>query len=207
MIAAWRFTRSAAGTPSAGSGSLVHRLGVPIPSVWLPALILSWLRAPWTRAKGLQAVSGLQAVPPPQVALGGRMRRGDTGCVALTSRSFWSLPRSAKRLQMGLRRLAPRPMTRRGASVPRSHRHHHHPGVITPRSTSSSNSNSSHSQCTAAGPVIASLPGSLESPGPQVSVVPFSTSLIIMPTSLNPSYVCQGFFLHCSQGHTSSARY
>ena len=44
--------------------------------------------APWTRAKGLQAV------PPPQVAPGGQRRRGDAGCVVLTGRSFWS-PREA----------------------------------------------------------------------------------------------------------------
>jgi hypothetical protein len=55
--------------------------------------------------------------------------------------------------------------------------------------------------------MIALLPGSLESPGPQVSVAPFSMSLIIMLTSLNPSSVHQGFFLHRSQGHASSARY
>ena len=36
----------------------------------------------WTRAKGLQAV------PLPQVALGGRRRRGDAGCVVLTGRLF-----------------------------------------------------------------------------------------------------------------------
>jgi hypothetical protein len=63
------------------------------------------------------------------------------------------------------------------------------------------------SAATAAGATITSLLGSLESPGPQVSVVPFSTCLINMPTSLNPSSVCQGFFLRCSQGHASSARY
>ena len=39
---------------------------------------------------------GLQAVPPPQVALGGRRRRGDVGCVALTGRSFWSPPEAPK---------------------------------------------------------------------------------------------------------------
>jgi hypothetical protein len=155
MTAVWRFARLAAGTPSTGSGSLVHRLGVPSTSVWLPVPIPPWPPAPWTRAKGLQAV------PPPQVAPGGRRRRGDAGCVALTGRSFWSPPRSAKRLQMGPRRLAPRPTTRRGASVPRSRHHHHHPGVITPKGTSSSNSrrgsssdlncsshnSSSHKQC------------------------------------------------------------
>jgi hypothetical protein len=140
MTVAWRFAKPAAGTPSAGSRSLVHRLGVPSPSVWLPVPIPPWPLAPWTREKGLQAV------PPPQVAPGGRRRRGDAGCVALTGRSFRSPPRSARRLQMGPRRPAPRPTTHRGVLVPRSRRHHHHPGVITPRNTNSSNS-SSHSQC------------------------------------------------------------
>jgi hypothetical protein len=135
MTAAWRFTRQAVGTPSAGSESPMLRLRVPSPSVWLPTPIPPWPPAPWTRAKGLQAV------PPPQVALGGRRRRGDAGCVALTGHSFRSPPRSARRLQMGPRRPAPRPTARRGALVPRSRHHHHHPGVITPRSTSSSNSN------------------------------------------------------------------
>jgi hypothetical protein len=92
-------------------------------------------------------------------------------------------PRSARGLQVGPRRPAPRPTTRRGASVLRSHRHHHHLGVITPMSASSSKSNSSRS-----GGRLAS--GSLEGPGPQVSVVPFSMSLTIAPTSLNPSSVC-----------------
>jgi hypothetical protein len=139
MTMVWRFARPAAGTPSAGSGSLVHRLGVPSPSVWLPVLIPPCPPAPWTRAKGLQAV-------PPQVAPGGRRRRGDAGCVVLTGRSFRSSPRSARRLQMGPRRPAPRPTTRRGTSVPRSSLHHHHPGVITPRSTSSTNSNNNSSR-------------------------------------------------------------
>jgi hypothetical protein len=192
MIATWRFARPATGTPSTRSRFLVHRLGVPSPLVRLPAPIPPWPPAPWTRAKGLQAV------PPPQVAPGGRRRRGDTGCIALTGRSFQSPPRSARGLQMGPRRPAPRLTTRRGASVPRSRRHHHHPGVITLGAPAAA---------TAAGAAIASLLGSLESPGPQVSVVPFSSTLIIMPTSLNPSSVCQGFYLRCSQGHASSARY
>jgi hypothetical protein len=37
--------------------------------------------------------------------------------------------------------------------------------------------------------VAISLRGSLEGSGPQVSVAPFSLSLIVMPTSLNPSSV------------------
>jgi hypothetical protein len=84
MTAAWRFVRPVVGTPSAGSGSPMHRLEVPSPSVWLLVPISPWPPAPWTRAKVLQVV------PPPQVAPGGRRRRGDAGCVALTGRSFQS---------------------------------------------------------------------------------------------------------------------
>jgi hypothetical protein len=40
--------------------------------------------APWTRAKGLQAA------PLPQVAQGGRRKRGDAGCVAPTGHLFWT---------------------------------------------------------------------------------------------------------------------
>jgi hypothetical protein len=42
--------------PSTGFGSLMHRLGVPSPPVWLPAPTPPWPPAPWTRAKGMQAV-------------------------------------------------------------------------------------------------------------------------------------------------------
>jgi hypothetical protein len=65
----------------------MHRwLEVPSPPVWLAAPIPLWPPAPWTRVKGLQPV------PPPQVAPGGRRRRGDASCIALTGRSFWSPP-------------------------------------------------------------------------------------------------------------------
>jgi hypothetical protein len=83
---------------------------------------------------------GVQAVPPPQVAPGGRRRRGDAGCIALTGRSFRSLPRSARGPQAGPRRRAPRPTARIGASVLRSRRHDHHLGVIAPSGTNSSSS-------------------------------------------------------------------
>jgi hypothetical protein len=122
----------------------MRRLEVPSPSVWLAAPLPLWPLAPWTRAKGLQAVP--PPVLPPQVAPGGRMRRGDAGYVAQMDRSFRSPPRSARGLLVGPRRPAPRPTTRRGASVLRSRRHHHHLGVITPRDTTSSNSNSSSSR-------------------------------------------------------------
>jgi hypothetical protein len=168
----------------------MHRLEVPSLPVWPLAPTLPWPHAPWTRVKGLQAA------PPPQVAPGGRRRRGNAGCVALTGRSFWSLPRSARGPHAGLRRRAPRPTARRGASALRSRRHHHHHhqsrrhhhhlGVISPGAPAVA-------AATAARAAI-SLPGLLKGPGPQVSVAPFSLSLIIMPTSLNPSSVFQGFF-------------
>jgi hypothetical protein len=115
--------------------------------------------APWTRVKGLQAAP--PPVPPPQVALGGWRRRDDAGCVALTGRSFRSLPRSASGPHAGPRRRAPRPTAHRDASACRHHhhrarrhhhrrhhqsRHHHyhHLGVISPRGSSSINSSSSN---------------------------------------------------------------
>jgi hypothetical protein len=69
---------------------------------------------------------------------GGRRRRGNAGCITLTGRSFRSPPRSVRGLQVGPRRLAPRPTACRGALVLRSRCHHHHLGVITPRGTTTS---------------------------------------------------------------------
>jgi hypothetical protein len=53
--------------------------------------------------------------------------------------------RSVRGLHVGPRWPALKPTARRGASILRSRRHHHHLGVITPRGTRSSNSNSSRS--------------------------------------------------------------
>jgi hypothetical protein len=152
--------------------------------------------APSPLDKGKGAASGASA----SGSFGGseeerrrRLRRTD-GSLVLKP------PRRTRRLQVGPRRPAPKPTTLRGASVLRSRRHHHHLGVITLGTPATA-------IAAAAGAAIASLPGSLEGPVPQVSVVPFSLSLIIMPTSLNPSSVFQGFFPLCSQGHASSARY
>jgi hypothetical protein len=92
--AAWWFTRPAAETPSAGSGSPMHRLEVPSPPVRPTVPLPLWPPCPWTRARGLQAVP--PPVPPPQVAPGGQRRRGDTDCAALMDRSLRSLPRSAR---------------------------------------------------------------------------------------------------------------
>jgi hypothetical protein len=95
------------------------------------------------------------------------------------------------------------PTVRRGASVLRPRRHHHHLGVINPRDTSSNNNNNNSSSRSDDRPA-SRVTGKSRA---QVSVAPSSMSLIIMPTSLNPSSVHQGFFLRRSQGHASSARY
>jgi hypothetical protein len=145
-----------------GSGSPMRRLVAPSLPTWLPAPLPwllglpPWPPAPWTRAKGLQAV------PLPQVAQGGRKKRGDADCVALTGHLFWTRPRNVRGPPVGPRRPAPRPRARRGASIlchhhhrvrrhhnhhhHRSRRHHHHLGVISPWGTSSSSNNSSSSK-------------------------------------------------------------
>jgi hypothetical protein len=119
MRAAWWFVRPAVGTPSAGSKSLVYQLGVPSPPVGLLVPVPLWPPAPWTGARDLQAA------PPPQVAPGGRWKRGDTGCVVPTGR-LSQTPRSVRELLAGPRRPAPRPTARRGAPVPRCHCHRYH---------------------------------------------------------------------------------
>eukprot|EP00267_Zea_mays_P045953 XP_020398288.1 atherin-like [Zea mays] len=81
MRAAWQFVRPVAGTPTAGSGSPMRRLEASSLPVWLPAPP-SRPPAPWTRAKGLQAV------PPPQVAPGCRRKRGNIGCAAPTGHLY-----------------------------------------------------------------------------------------------------------------------
>jgi hypothetical protein len=153
-----------------GFGSPVCRLEAPSLPPWLPAPPL-WLPAPplrppapWTRTMGLHAI------PLPQVAPGGRRKRGDAGCTAPMGRLLRTPPpvgprrlahRSTRGLLVGPRRPAPRPRARRGASVLRHHHHrdhrhhshhhrwvcrrHHHLGVISPRGTSSSNNNNSSS--------------------------------------------------------------
>jgi hypothetical protein len=160
-----------------GSRSLVFRLGVPSQLVGLPAPIPPQLPASWTGARDLQAT------PPPQVAPGGRRKRGDTGCVVPTGRLFRTPAvgprrlalRSARGLPVGPRRPAPRPRARRGTLVLRHHhhqvhrhrnRHHHRARRHHPRGSSSNNNNSSRSRSD--GRPTFRVAGS---PGPQVSVV------------------------------------
>jgi hypothetical protein len=127
-------------------------------------------------------------------------------------------PRSARGLLVGPRRLAPRPRVRRGTSVLRHHhhrarchhhhhhrsrRHHHHLVEISPRGTSSSNNHSSNNSKSGGRPA-SRVAGKSRVPS---KCSPFSISLFIMPTGLNPSFACQDFLPLCSQGRASSARY
>jgi hypothetical protein len=121
-------------------------------SVGVAPSALAAAPAPWTRAKGLQAV------PPPQVVLGVGGREATP--TAPHRRVIYLGPsRSVRGLLVGPRRPAPRPRARRGASVLchhhhrvcHHHNHHHrrvrrrphHLGVISPRGTSSSSNDSS----------------------------------------------------------------
>jgi hypothetical protein len=91
--------------------------------------------APWTRAKGLQAVL------PSREALGGQRKRGGADCAAPTGHSSRTPPRSVSGLLVGPRKLAPRPRPRRGASVRRHHHHrvrrHHNTTAIGPAADNS----------------------------------------------------------------------
>jgi hypothetical protein len=126
--------------------------------------------APWIGARDLQAA------PLPQVAPGGRRKRGDAGCATPTGH-FFGPPRSVRGLLVGLRRLAPRPRVRRGASVLHHHHHrvrrhrnhhhhrsrhrHHHLGVISPRGTTTSSNNSS---CNSSGRPTSKVAGKFRAP-------------------------------------------
>jgi hypothetical protein len=86
-------------------------------------------------------------------------------------------PRSARELLVGPRKLAPRLRARRGVPVLRCRRHRHPLGVITPGAPATAATTKTTTTAaittTAAGAAVIPLPGSLESPGPQVSVAPF----------------------------------
>jgi hypothetical protein len=181
---------------------------------------------PWPLAS-LTRVKGLQVAPPPWVAPWGRRKRGDAGCVVPTDRLsrilplFQTCPRSVRGPLAGPRRPAPRPRTRRGASVllhhhhrirchrhhhhRRSRHHHHHLGVISPRSTSS-NDHSSSSNNNSSGRPASRVAGRSRAPSKCSPILVFA-SVVIIPTSLNPSFACQGFLPLCSQGRASSAGY
>jgi hypothetical protein len=108
--------------------------------------------APSPLDKGKGAASDASADAPAPGSSGGlkeeRRRRLCRADGSLVSKP----PRSARGLLVGLRRPAPRPTTRRDASVLRPHRHqhhlsrrhHHHLRVISLRGTSNSNSSSSN---------------------------------------------------------------
>jgi hypothetical protein len=120
--------------PFMGSRSLVYQLGVPSPPVRPLVPVLPRPLAPWTRARGLQAV------PPPQVVPG---VEGGEAMEAASCRRVACLrpPRSARELLVGPRRPAPRLWALRGTSVLLCRRHHHPLGVITLRGTSNSHNN------------------------------------------------------------------
>jgi hypothetical protein len=82
MRAAWQFVRPAVRTPSTGSRSLVYQLGVPSLPEGLLVLVPPLPPTPWTGARDLQAAL------PPQVAPGGRRKRGDAGCTTPMGRLF-----------------------------------------------------------------------------------------------------------------------
>jgi hypothetical protein len=180
----------------------IHILGVPAKVPSLPVRPpaspqrppATWIRA-WV----------LQTAPPPQVAPRVWRKKGDAGCVAPTGHLFRILPlfrtrpRSVRGQLAGPRRPAPRPRACRGVSVLRHHhhrihchrchhhrrsrRHHHHLGVITPRDTSSNNHSSSNNNNS--GRPASRVAG--RSRAPSKCSPFFSTSVIIMPTGLNPS--------------------
>jgi hypothetical protein len=224
MRAAWRFARPVAGTPTAGSRSPMHRMEALSLPAWLlvppPELPTPPSRppTPWTRERGCKqllrprrrwSIGGREAVPaasprqivcfgPPHWGRGGRLRetledcwrdRGDRLLGPGCAEARQSSATTTIRLATTTTATTTATTTTQGRSPPGT------PVAVATTAAAATEA------------TIASLPGSLESPGPQVSVVPFSLSLIIMPTSLNPSSVFQGFFLRCSQGHTSSARY
>jgi hypothetical protein len=112
----------------------------PQPAGVAPSANLAVAPSPLDKGKGATSIASAPGDS------GVRRRRGDADCVVLTCRSSRSPPRSARGLQAGPRRPAPGPTARRGTSVLRSHRHHRHLGVITPRGISSSNSNNNSSR-------------------------------------------------------------
>jgi hypothetical protein len=216
MRAAWRFVRPTTGTPTTGSGSLMRRLEAPSLPVWLPAPS-PWLPAPpprppapWTRARGLQAV------PPPQVAPGGRRKRGGTDYAAPTGHSSWTTPEASEDCWWGRGGRLPSPghaearqssVTTDGSAATITTTTVGSAAATTTRGRSPPGATTVAATAAAAKAAVTPLPGSLEGPGPQVSVAPFIflISLSIMPTGLNPSFACQGFLPLCSQGRASSA--
>jgi hypothetical protein len=133
------------------------------------------------------------------VAQGCWRKRGDVGCAAPTDRLFRTpLPvgprrpalRSVRGLLVGPRRLAPRPSTRRGASVLRHHNHwvrrhhnHHHCRVrrrhqhmraISPRGTSSSNNNSNSNSSKSSGCPTSKVAGRSRAPSDCIPLLFFS---------------------------------
>jgi hypothetical protein len=199
----WRFARPATRTPTTGSRSSTHRLEAPSLLVWLLAPP-SWLPArsprppaPWTRARGLQAV------PPPQVAPGDRRKKGGADCAAPTGHSSRTPPEVPEDYWWGRGGRLPSPgraearqssatttigfaatttTTTVGSAAATTTQGRSPPGAPPP------------AEATAAAEkaAVPPLPGSLEGPVPQVSVALYYYffSLSIMPIGLNPSFAC-----------------
>jgi hypothetical protein len=143
---AWRSARMEVGTPHRGIWISDAPAGGPQPFGVAPSAPVVAPSAPAVAPSPLDKGKGAASSAFAPGGTGGRRKRGDAACIALTGRSFQSLPRSARGPLAGPRRRAPRPTARSGASVLWSRRHHHHLGVISPRGTSSSNNNNSSSK-------------------------------------------------------------
>jgi hypothetical protein len=152
-----------------------------------------WPIAPRTRAKGLRAALLLR-VPP-----GDRRERGDTNYAASTGLSsqirplIQTPPEASEDSWRGQEGRLPglgRAEARQSSSTT----------TIRPAATATL-------RAAAAEAANVPLPGSLEGPGPQVSVALFYffTGLVIMPTGINPSFAHQGLFSLCVQSRASLA--
>jgi hypothetical protein len=151
--------------------------------------------APRTRAKGLRAALPLW-VPP-----GARRERGDTDCAAPTGLSSWIHPLIRTSLEAsedswrgrggrlpGLGRAEERQSSTTTTIIPATTATTIRLATATPGAAAASTA------ATWAANVL--LPGSLEGPGPQVSVALFYffTGLVIMSMGINPSFAHQGLF-------------
>jgi hypothetical protein len=163
-----------------------------------------WPLAPRTRAKGLRAALPLRAPP------GGRRERGDTDCAKPTGLS------SRIRLLIRIPPEASEDGWRdRGGRFPgpgrAEARQSSSTTIIRPTATTirlaAATPGAAASSSAATGAANVPLPGSLEGPGPQVSVALFYffTSLVIMSTGINPFFAHQGLFSLCVQSRASRA--
>jgi hypothetical protein len=205
MRAAWWSAKPATGTPTGGSVFPVYRLEVPSPP----------MRAP---ERG-----GARPPPPPPAAPNssdkGKGAAGSSSSPGATGRSEGERrhrlrrtdgsfvsdppldsdpPRSVRGWLARPWRPAPRPRARRGASVLLLHHHQTTATATIIRFAAAT------PRAAVAGTVNVPLSGSLEGPGPQVSVplFYFFTGLVIISTGINPSSAYQGLLPLCSQSRS-----